>query len=140
MLEYFAHKKFKKHQADKQARESEPVSPAVTAPAPVLSQDDEHFLRRVVSEEGERPPLPNRPSNLVEAGDSTGNQSQMTVHDGRVDTAAEEEGHKHGHRRKSKGKDTETAGSDGKDAKRGNPLSFLQRTFTKKVGLYMLSE
>ena len=132
MLEYFTYKKVKKHQAEKRARDSQPASPAIpAAPAPVLSKEDENFLGRIVSEEGERPPLPNRPTSLTEAGDFTTNQSQMTVHDGRVNTEAEHE-HKHGFRHKDKGKGKEEEG-DGKEAKKGGKFAFLQRTFTKKV-------
>lgn len=151
MLEYFSYKKVKKHQAEKKARNSQPSSPAVTtpavatpivaAPAPVLSKEDEHFLHRVVSDEGERPPLPTRPSQLPEAGDSTNNQSQMTVHDGRIDTEPEHEhAHRHGRRHSSKGKERELEADkvDEKDAKKGNRMSFLQRTFTKKVSERMI--
>ena len=73
-MEYFTYKKIKKHQAEKRAKDGEQT--------PVISEEDEHFLTRVISAEGTPPPLPERPQFGPEAGDSTNNQAQMVVHDG----------------------------------------------------------
>jgi len=150
MLEYFTYKKVKKHQAEKKARESQTttplespyVAPKGTAvhskPAPVLSREDERFLDSIVGDnEGERPVLPLRPtSGLAEAGDATGNKSQVVVHDGRTSTN-EDEGIAAGlkHRiGKGKGKEVEVEGDEkDKETKKGSRFSFIQRTFTKKV-------
>jgi hypothetical protein len=73
MLEYFAYKKMKKHQAQKQA-----------ARAPVLSPVDEAFLQRIVAEDATPPALPDRPlTNMPEVGDPTGNASQIAVVEGK---------------------------------------------------------
>lgn len=53
MLEYFSYKKIKKHQAKKQAE--------ALAQTPLINEDDEHFLSRIISAEGTPPPLPERP-------------------------------------------------------------------------------
>lgn len=115
MLEYFTYKKVKKHQAEKRAKEE--------TQSPLLDEEDERFLTRIVSAEGTPPPLPERPHGLgVEAGDSTGNKSQMVVHDGR-----EDENH---HKDKGKGKESE---KPDRDPKKSNRFSFLRRSGTKKV-------
>ena len=119
MLEYFTYKKVKKHQAEKRAQ--------AQVQSPLLDEEDERFLTRIVSAEGTPPPLPERPHGLgPEAGDSTNNASQMVVHDGR----AEEVQNGHHHKDKGKGKENEKPEKDGKKSHR---MSFLQRTFTKKV-------
>ncbi|EHK97444.1 hypothetical protein M7I_6781 [Glarea lozoyensis 74030] len=124
MLEYFTYKKVKKHQDEKKGgKEKETM---VKTPPPLLNDEDEAFLTRIVSAEGTPPPLPTRPNFGAEAGDSTGNDAQMVVHDGRED-------HDH-HRRhssqsvgKGKGKEKET------EVKKENKITgFLGRTFTKR--------
>ncbi len=118
MMEYFTYKKVKKHQAEKRAREHKQ--------APLLNEEDENFLERIVSAEGTPPPLPQRPSwSGVEAADSTRNKSQLTVHDGRAD---ESQDHKH----KDKGKGKENKEPE-KNAKKSSRFSFLSRSGTKKA-------
>ena len=152
MLEYFTYKKVKKHQAEKKARQSQdatPIESPYTAPtgtavhtkpakpAPVLSPEDEKFLDSIVGEdEGERPVLPARPtSGLPEAGDATGNKSQLVVHEGGA--KEEDAGIVGGIKQrlgKGKGKEVEVEGEEkDKEAKKTNRFSFLQRTFTKKA-------
>jgi len=109
MLEYFTNKKGKNTQAQKTGKEA---LARVKTPPPLLDEDDERFLERIVSAEGPPPPLPARPTGLgAEAGDFTGNASQVVVSD------------------KGKAKDNEKATAD---SKKSNRFSFLQRTFTKK--------
>lgn len=117
-MEYFTYKNVKKHQAEKRAREHKQE--------PVLNEEDENFLERIVSAEGTPPPLPQRPSwSGVEAGDSTQNKSQMAVHDGRVDDSND-----HKHKDKGKGKENK---ENEKDAKKTSRFSFLSRSGTKKA-------
>ena len=113
MLEYFSYKKVKKHQAEKRAQ--------AQVQSPLLTEEDENFLERIVSAEGTPPPLPDRPQSLgPEAGDSTGNNSQLVARNGEpVDKKLD----------KGKGKETEKP----KDAKKSNRFSFLARSGTKKV-------
>jgi hypothetical protein len=118
MLEYFAYKKVKKHQAEKKAH--------AQVQSPLLDDDDERFLTRIVSAEGTPPPLPDRPHGLdVEAGDTTGNASQLVLHDGN-----EGETHQHHHQDKGKGKVKE---NEKADTKKANRFSFLSRMGSKKV-------
>ena len=119
MMEYFAYKKVKKHQAEKKAAEGKQ--------SPLLDEKDETFLRRVISAEGTPPPLPARPQDLSEAGDFSGNASQMVVHDG--NTVAEEE-QRRSSKDKGKGKEKEHVEAEGKKPGR---FSFLSRVGTKKV-------
>src|SRR6266498_1899801 len=106
MMEYFTYKKVKKHHAEKRAREHKQE--------PLLNEEDENFLERIVSAEGTPPPLPQRPSwSGVEAGDSTLNKSQMTVHDGRVDASND-----HKHKDKGKGKENKENEKDAKKTSR----------------------
>lgn len=111
MLEYFTYKKYKKHQGEKKGSTPSTPSAHPTAPKPVLTAEDEHFLERIVSAEGTPPPLPERPRHegLPEAGNSEGNEAQMVVSD-----------------KKGKGKETEKKGKTGR-------FSFLNRSGTKKV-------
>ena len=112
MLEYFTYKKVKKHQAEKKAE--------TKVQSPILNEEDEHFLSRIISEEGPRPALPTRPHGLGPvAGDDTANRSQLVVHD---DAVAEFQS------KNDKGK-----GKAGEE-KKGNRLSGLVRSITKKVG------
>ncbi|PMD46536.1 hypothetical protein L207DRAFT_507449 [Hyaloscypha variabilis F] len=127
MMEYFTYKKIKKHQAEKRAKDGEQT--------PVISEEDEHFLTRVISAEGTPPPLPERPQFGPEAGDSTNNQAQMVVHDG--NGPAEGNGttepalDKQATKDKGKGKESEKhTEKDGK--KTSSRFSFLARTLTKK--------
>jgi hypothetical protein len=118
MLEYFTYKKVKKHQAEKQAA-------GTKVQTPLLDEADENFLERMISAEGTPPPLPDRPNwQTAEAGDATANKSQVVLHDGRA--APERLQHK------DKGKEKENEKSE-KSEKRTSTMSFLQRTFTKKV-------
>lgn len=121
-MEYFAYKKVKKHQAEKKAAEGHQ--------SPLLDEKDESFLRRVISAEGTPPPLPARPHGLPEAGDFTGNASQMVVHDG--NTVAEE----NSSRDKGKGKEKETEKSAETEGKKPGRFAFLSRVGTKKVCLH----
>ena len=114
MLEYFSYKKIKKHQAEKKAETG--------VQTPILNKEDENFLERVISAEGTPPPLPERPHGVgPEAGDSTGNDSQMVAHNG----GPFDEKHKD----KGKGKENEKP----KDTKKSNRFSFLSRAGTKKA-------
>jgi hypothetical protein len=119
MMEYFTYKKIKKHQAEKRAKEGEQT--------PVISEEDENFLTRVISAEGTPPPLPDRPRFGPEAGDSTDNQAQMVVHDGNGTTEAPLDEQPI----KDEGKGKENEKPDGK--KSSNRFSFLTRSLTKKV-------
>jgi hypothetical protein len=124
MMEYFTHKKEKKHQDEKKRAETK-----VETPAPVLSDEDEYFLERIVSAEGTPPPLPDRPSYLnPEAGDSTENDAQMVVHDG--NETQPEKGNKH----KGKGKGDQKLDDKEKSAakKAANRFSFITSKFGKK--------
>jgi hypothetical protein len=116
MLEYFSYKKVKKHQAEKRAQ--------AQVQSPLLNEEDENFLERIVSAEGTPPPLPNRPLGLgPEAGDSTDNNSQMVAHNGGpVDE-----------KNKDKGKRKEN--EKPKDAKKSNRFSFLSKSGTKKASV-----
>lgn len=111
----FTYKEVKKHRTDEWA-EAEVQSP-------VLSEEDENFLERIVSAEGTPPVLPERPHVLnPEAGDPTTNESQMVIHDERK-TKAEKSDDKH----RGKGKEN----VPNKDKKKSHRLSFL-RKFSKK--------
>ena len=123
MMEYFTFKKIKKHQAEKNAREG--------VQTPVLSEEDETFLGRVISAEGTPPPLPERPRFGPEAGDSTNNLAEMVVHDGNGTTEAPLDHEK----TKGKGKGKENEKLDGK--KSANRFSFLHRALTKKVSFFL---
>lgn len=114
MLEYFTYKKVKKHQAEKKAQ--------AQVQSPLLDEENENFLQRIVSAEGTPPPLPERPHTLgPQAGDSTGNNSQMVVQkDEPIDEKKEDKG---------KGKENEKP----KDAKKSHRFSFLTRRNTKKA-------
>jgi hypothetical protein len=131
MMEYFAYKKVKKHQAEKRAAEGEQT--------PIISEEDEHFLTRVISAEGTPPPLPERPRFGPEAGDSTNNQAQMVVHDGNGLTESAGNGttepviEKRETKIKDKGKGKENEKHDGKKASR---FVLLARSLTKKVSSF----
>ena len=115
MLEYFTYKKAKKHQAEKRAQ--------AQAQSPLLDEEDENFLQRIVSAEGTPPPLPERPNSVEpEARDSTGNNSQMVEHNGAPVAAAETK------QDKGKGKEKEN-----EKPKKSNRFSFLSRSGTKKA-------
>lgn len=121
MLEYFTYKKVKKHQAEKRAQ--------AQVQSPLLTEEDENFLERIVSAEGTPPPLPDRPSGVEsEAGDSTADNSH-TVADGEgpaAETATE----------KSKGEQKEN--DKPKDGKKPSRFSFITRSITKNVWLSSL--
>jgi hypothetical protein len=128
MMEYFTYKKVKKHQAEKKAKDGEQT--------PIISEEDEHFLTRVISTEGTPPPLPERPRFGPAAGDSMNNLAQMVVHDGNGTTepagndttklAVEKQENKQKH--KGKGKENEKH-----DDKKASRFSFLARSLTKMV-------
>jgi hypothetical protein len=130
MMEYFTYKKIKKHQTEKNAKEG--------VQSPVISEEDEHFLTRVISAEGTPPPLPDRPLFGPEVGDSTNNQAQMVVHDG--NGTAEPEGNgatepvldKELPKDKGKGKENEKP-----NHKKSNRFSFITRNLTKKVSSHL---
>ncbi|KAG4443271.1 hypothetical protein IFR05_001215 [Cadophora sp. M221] len=122
MMEYFAYKKVKKHQAEKKA--------AAGQQSPLLDEKDESFLRRVISAEGTPPPLPARPHGLPEAGDFTGNASQMVVHD--ENTVAKEEGHRRSSKDKGKGKEKGSEKGVETEGKKSGRFAFLSRVGTKK--------
>jgi hypothetical protein len=125
MLEYLTYKKVKKHQAEKRA-EAEVQSP-------VLTEEDENFLERIVSAEGTPPALPERPYILnPEAGDSTNNDAQMVVHDKpRTDTKTEAKPEEKAKKHKGKGKEN----VNDKDKKKSNRFSFLHRSKKSDDGL-----
>jgi len=111
MLEYFTYKKIKKNQDAKKTE--------TKVQSPILNAEDEHFLSRIISEEGTPPALPTRPHGLGPvSGDATANQSQLVVHD---DAIAEFQSKSN----KGKGK--------AEEEKKGNRLSGLVRNLTKKV-------
>jgi len=129
MLEYFTYKKVKKHQAEKQEKQSKEVH----VQTPVLNDEDENFFQRIVSAEGTPPPLPERPIHLnPEAGDPTDNNAQMVVHDGAEAPAPVE---KTKSKDKGKGKEKVNEKDTKKDAKKSNRFSFLSRKKKDDNGL-----
>ena len=70
-MEYFSFKKSKK------AQEKGPKTET-----PVLDEEDEAFLKRITAQvEGTPPALPNRPQDLLVAGDTEGNDMQLILAD-----------------------------------------------------------
>lgn len=69
MLEYFSHKKIKRHQAEKDA-----------AKTPVLSDNDEQYLEHIVSNDTSAP-LSTEAADIKEAGDATDNDAQVALAD-----------------------------------------------------------
>ena len=130
MLEYFTYKKVKKHQDEKKGGEKGKET-LVQTPPPLLNEEDERFLERIVSVEGTPPPLPTRPTFGAEAGDVTGNASQMVVHD----KDGEQKHHQHHQHHHSKSEDKgKGRGGEPMEAKKENKFTgFLGRTFTKRV-------
>ena len=58
-----------------------------TEDQPVLSEEDELFLRRITSEpEGTPPELPPRPQDLPVTGETSGNDQQLVLHQSAVDS------------------------------------------------------
>jgi hypothetical protein len=141
MLEYLAYKKIKKRQAEKGAE--------AEAQSPVLTEEDENFLERIVSAEGTPPPLPERivsteetPPALperplvlnLEAGDSTNNDEQMVVYGEpgtEAETKAEAEAEEKVEKHKRKGKEDGSR----KDKKKSHRFSFLHRSKKSGEGL-----
>jgi hypothetical protein len=131
MLEHFPYKKAKKHQAEKRAE--------AQVQSPVLTEEDENFLERIVSAEGTPPALPERPRVLnPEAGDPTNNDEQMVVYnepgtkaetkaEAKAEAKAVEKAGKH----KGKGKEN----VNDKDKKKSNRFSFLRRSKKSNDGL-----
>lgn len=119
MMEYFTHKKAKKHSDIAEKDE-----------VPVLNDEDEAFLQRIASE-GPPPPLPERPQNLPVAGETVGNNAQIAlmagaqniplpdVPDTPDDVVPEVEGYEE--QESTKGKEKEAKG------KRPFKWSFLRR-------------
>ncbi|KAG9231690.1 hypothetical protein BJ875DRAFT_468726 [Amylocarpus encephaloides] len=127
MLEYFTYKKVKKHQHEKKPR-GKGRETLVQTPPPLLNEEDERFLERIMSAEGTPPPLPARPTLGAEAGDVTGNVSQMVVHD-------KEGPNKHHHHHHHSNSEDIGKGREGKpaDSKKENTFAgFLGRKFTKR--------
>lgn len=125
MLEYFAYKKYKKHKENKEAMAHEPnVSQAEAAPqqlnaqTPVLTLEDENFLEKIVSDEETPPPLPIRPSELMESAEATDSETEAVSGDPALE----------GEKTKGKGKEVE------KQNKKTNRFSFLGTHFSKKAG------
>jgi hypothetical protein len=122
MLEYFTAKKFKRHQAEKGAKEEIQV--------PVLSPEYEHFLERIVSAEDTPPPLPDRPSFTdSEVGGPTGNDA-LHGEPGEQAEVAEYKAKEHD-RSKGKGKGNISE----KEKRKSNRFSFLRRSTKKKDSL-----
>ena len=70
MLDYFSSKKSKGKGKQPDRRPSEPL----------LTDDDEDFLRKITSQvEGTPPPLPERPFDLNVAGETEGNDAQLVL-------------------------------------------------------------
>ena len=76
-MEYFS---------SKRARSKSPVPPVET---PILNEEDEAFLARMETEgtppelpERPRPPLPTRPQDLPQVGETEGNNAQVALMDG----------------------------------------------------------
>lgn len=127
MLEYFTYKKVKKHRAEKKASQ---IGDQDQTPPPLLDDEDQAFLERVVSTEGTPPPLPERPHGLDdEARDAAVDTPQATTLGHQDPLSASEKGHIHTDN--AKGKEASKAA----EKKKSNRFSFLQRSGTKKVCL-----
>jgi hypothetical protein len=127
-------KMVKKQQAENRA-EAEVQSP-------VLTEEDENFLERIVSAGGPPPALPERPVSRppelperptvpnCEAGDSTNNDEQMVVYNeagAKAEAKAEEKA------QRPKGKGKENVKDKGK--KKSHRFSFLRRSKKSDDGL-----
>jgi hypothetical protein len=127
MQEHFLYKKVKKHQAEKRAE--------AQVQSPVLTEEDENFLERIVSAEGTPPALPERPRVLnPEAGDPTNNDEQMTVYNEpgtKPETKPEAKAVEKAGKHKGKGKEN----VNDKDKKKSNRFSFLRRSKKSNDGL-----
>lgn len=149
MLEYFSYKKYKKNQSEKNLAKaspkptpttsplSEPIEVADnTEPSPVLNEDDENFLQRIVSEEGPAPPLPARPSlnevvheSANDTNEGTGEKTAAVegVKEEKEDKKTEEEEKAEAKTDvKGKGKAKETDEKESKWTTVSNRLSFLK--------------
>ena len=80
MMEYLTHGR---------PKSKSPIRTSEEVEAPVLSEEDEAFLARIESEgtppalpERHAPPLPQRPQDLPEVGDTIGNNAQLALLDG----------------------------------------------------------
>lgn len=111
-------------------------------PLPVLTKEDEDFLRGYVGYGDaveDRPPLPVRPAvdDLHVAGDSTGNDQQVVAHEGKENHgyAAGIVGGIKQRLGKGKGKEKETTVEDEVEVKKEgtSKFGFIGRTFSKKV-------
>lgn len=114
MLEYFTYKKIKKHQAEKKAE--------AHIQSPLITEEDENFLTRIVSAEGTPPPLPERPRS-TEVRDG---MESVVGGQGAINTK-NKENEKPIHREKPAEQEESV------DRKKSNRLSFLYRRNTKKV-------
>jgi hypothetical protein len=124
MLEYFTYKKIKKHQAEKRAREA--------LASPVLNEEDENFLQRVVSEEGPPPALPERPVILnPEVGNSTGNDSQIVSREPELNSKHRRSNDRRSSGRRSSDKDRRHDKDSDKEKKKQNVFSIF-RSKSKK--------
>jgi hypothetical protein len=114
MLEYFTYKKIKKHQTEKKAE--------AHVQSPVITEEDENFLTRIVSAEGTPPPLPERPRS-TEVPDIT---ESVVGGQGAIITKNKEN---------EKPIDREKPAAEDRpvDRKKSNRFSFLSRRNNKKV-------
>lgn len=124
MMEYFTYKKIKKHQAEKKAKEGEQT--------PVLKQEDEDFLQRIVSAEGTPPPLPERPvilnPEILEPGIDAQLAADKDSPAGEKPKASVERSRSKGKdKNKDKGKGKEKEKSDEKDGKKPSRWSTVYR-------------
>ncbi|KAH8667506.1 hypothetical protein BGZ60DRAFT_377549 [Tricladium varicosporioides] len=134
MLEYFTYKKVKKHQAERKGKEA-----VVKTPPPLLDEDDERFLERIVSPENTPPPLPTRPTDLSEAGDTMGNASQMVRHEKTRPSSERRRSasyfHRKSHDKEDKGKGKENVTAE-EPKKLGRFASILRRSGKDKTPLH----
>ncbi len=64
------------------------AAPTVPADKPVVDEDTEAFLRRILEEpEGTPPPLPDRPQDLAVAGEDQNLDTQLVIFDDTADAA-----------------------------------------------------
>jgi len=118
-------------------------------PLPLLTEEDEEFLRGFVSDEDDapeyRPVLPTRPvvEGMKVAGDATGNDDQVALRDGKETNKKETYGEYVGDfvggirsRFAGKGKEKEHEVDEEKKLREkheGGRFGFIGRTFSKKV-------
>ncbi len=132
MLEYFAYKKVKLHRAEKE-KEKEKREKSLRTPTPVLTDEDEAFLRRI-AEEGQPPALPERPIMLnpevgqeIETGDPMGTSVQTM--------SPRERGHEVEKQKRRESEEKEKEGSGNRISNRISAL-FGKSTKVTKEGLH----